>query len=99
MPICQPFLRPQWYSETAAFRHGLRRNENLFQITVAPGSYQPDIPRAERVAQMEQHRDLLKAAVASRLGAKMTMPFRTRPQEVGMRCIVQTIAQDHHRFH
>lgn len=47
---------------------------------------------------MEQHRDFPEASVASRLGTKMAMPFRTWPQEAGMRCIVQTSVQDHHRF-
>jgi hypothetical protein len=58
LPVCQPFLRPQWHSETTAFRDGLCRNECVFQIAIAPGSSQPDISGAERIAQMEQHRDL-----------------------------------------
>lgn len=88
LPVCQPFLRPQWHGETAAFRHGLRRNESLLQIAIAPGSHQPDVPGAKRVAQMEQHRDLPEASVASRLGTKMTMPLRAGPQEAGKCCII-----------
>ena len=58
LPVCQPFLRPQWHSETTAFRDGLCRNECVFQIAIAPGPSKPDISGAERIAQMEQHRDL-----------------------------------------
>ena len=47
---------------------------------------------------MEQHRDFPEASVASRLGTKLTMPFRARPHEAGMRAIVQTVAQNHHRL-
>ncbi len=31
LPVCQPFLRPQWHSETTAFRDGLCRNEYVFR--------------------------------------------------------------------
>ncbi len=41
LPVCQPFLRPQWHSETTAFRDGLCRNECVFQIAIAPGPSKP----------------------------------------------------------
>ena len=50
LPVCQPFLRPQWHSETTAFRDGLCRNECVFQIAIAPGPSKPDISGAERMA-------------------------------------------------
>ena len=98
VPVCQPFLRPQWYGETAAFRHGLRRNKCVFQIAIAPGLGKPNVPGAERIAQMEQHRDLPEATITSRLGTKMAMPFGARSQEAGQRGIVQTSTQGRHRF-
>jgi hypothetical protein len=86
----QPFLRPQWHSETRALRTPAR-DEKLLQVAIAPRSRQPDVPGPEGVAQMEQHRDFPKAVVAAGLCAKMTMPFRAGPQKGDRRIDVQTV--------
>ncbi len=56
LPVCQPFLRPQWHSETTAFRDGLCRNECVFQIAIAPGPSKPDISGADNTKYKKNER-------------------------------------------
>ena len=60
-------------------RHG---HEDMSQVAVTMRAVEPDVARAQRIAQVEHHRDLAEARIVTALHPQLTPPLGMRAQEI-----------------